>query len=666
MTSSAWEKFPVEVVSNICELLYHEHYSSLVNFARSKKVYYAIATTFLARTLRIFGDDAKTLALSVQEHVERLHRDEAFKYVHHLIIFSLDSERLGWRGGHHDTSSDYTDVRHCYASIKPHYSRIFRDMLPPVCDVDFDTRFENLGLIQPRDWDMQQIDEVDEDWRPLADLIKQLSYLTDLIYHCPGLVPPCVLQTLHEHQPQCRLHIDDFQLDSLSTESPILDSREFMVVTSPCLYSINLQISRYFGDHEQVHIFRAVQRIAARLAPNLKEVHLRSDWNGLWGPDEEHFSVDPLWGHLDVGLEHPGPSGLLSCLQVHGPNNNAITVRALAGWGMHTNFAALQTLEFDSPITKDALESLASAPHGFPSLKTLRFVLEKPRELGESESASQYYELVTQVISRLQGLHTLEIKWWHRDIDFGTVLPSELQILRLWSCRGGHPTARDVTQIRERCPFLTDLTLTILRSKGDANETAVYRELGALPRLQRLSLEMDALLPPPILNGYLPPDPSFDDYDREPSGIECYLNGHFRDAFINGAMDKSLALDIFVTISRAKPNDHSIPLQKLVIRFNTLSDYQPPDLREYRTEFHCPWQIERSLRDDSCEPLVAREFYEEAGELGKSTRQFWLYIEDWEGKVPDTDNLDSIFRRIWPERSKGHHWREDWRSFPLS
>ena len=51
---------------------------------------------------------------------------------------------------------------------------------------------------------------------------------------------------------------------------------------------------------------------------------------------------------------------------------------------------------------------------------------------------------------------------------------------------------REVEKIRQHCLMVEDLTLNpIPRSKGNAQEVAIYRTLGALPKLQRLFLTLD-------------------------------------------------------------------------------------------------------------------------------------------------------------------------------
>jgi len=49
-----------------------------------------------------------------------------------------------------------------------------------------------------------------------------------------------------------------------------------------------------------------------------------------------------------------------------------------------------------------------------------------------------------------------------------------------------------VDEIRGHCPILEVLKLPIPRSKGDRRELAIYRTLGAIPRLQKLSLTLDS------------------------------------------------------------------------------------------------------------------------------------------------------------------------------
>lgn len=66
-----------------------------------------------------------------------------------------------------------------------------------------------------------------------------------------------------------------------------------------------------------------------------------------------------------------------------------------------------------------------------------------------------------------------------------------------------------------------------------------------------------------------PNDSSFDDFDQQSfSKWNAWRNprkGHIRDAFINSAVDETLARSIFRTISSGKPNG-SVTLERLKVR----------------------------------------------------------------------------------------------------
>src|SRR5205807_10350288 len=118
-----------------------------------------------------------------------------------------------------------------------------------------------------------------------------LPGLVDLVYNYPDQFPPCLLQTLHEYRPQCRLRINTFNLYSL--HAPVIDPYELLLATSPCLYSIRClhgedNYIRFLyqedgadadadaddSDSRTNYQAEAVMCLVAGLAPNLKEVHM--------------------------------------------------------------------------------------------------------------------------------------------------------------------------------------------------------------------------------------------------------------------------------------------------------------------------------------------------------------------------------------------------------
>ncbi|KAI1107877.1 hypothetical protein F4804DRAFT_296215 [Jackrogersella minutella] len=642
MVSSNSKALPTELLFNICEQLYHIHPVSLLSFAKSSKACYKIAATFLFRTIWVFVSDPRYLTINVQQHSKRLRRLKAFGNVRRLVIY----------GPGVDFPFDYTKD-----DLKKSQS-----ILTPGLEVDLDNRFSRTRSydIVPSRSPVHNAYENDDSWLPLVELIQRLPTLSDLVYQCSAQFPPCLLQALHRYRPRCRLHIDNFSLHSLVGKPPVPDSHELLVATSPCLYSINMRVSGA-SDGLPIHHIGAVLRLVAGLAPNLKEVHLFRGHKSSWNEDEEHSSFDPPWGNLPIARACPWEQGSLSCLQLWG---RAVTGQVLADWSTHTNFAVLRTLKITGQLTEDALNNLASSHHKFPSLKALALTLKVPTNY----ERTRYYKLARRFVCRLKRLRSLEIRRWSHHIDLDTILSSRLRTLRLVSCQGKHLTLQDITQIRERCPLLQDLTLTVRRSKGDANETAVYRELGKFPKLEHLCLEMDALLPPRVRGKDVPPDPSFNNYDREPSTLRHYKKGHIRDFFINNAMDDDLALAIFKMISKIKQRNYLAPLEKLEISFvrdedsheaHKVSSY----LGKYATALSRPWQVKRRPRGNSSRSPIAWE-------VDKGTRKLQEKNHDKArnmlGNEPDLAEQESIFRRIWPEQWEGSNWREDWESWPLS
>ncbi|KAI2473512.1 hypothetical protein F4781DRAFT_136111 [Annulohypoxylon bovei var. microspora] len=645
MESTISINLPTELVLQICELLYDTHLSSLVNFASSNKACYAVAAVFLSRTIRIFADKPEHLITSVQEQFQRLHRLGVLRDVHRLVIYGPDL--------HHPGRPKST----------------YRSIPIPVFGLE-GRRFNDPQLIRQRyKSEIERVYEVNDSWLPLVDLIQQLPTLTDLIYKCYDQFPPCLLQALHQYRPNCRLHIDNFCLRSLvtnlitrsitnlATNTLIEDPHEFMIATSPCLYSVRI-LEPYFSLQE-THIAAALPLVAG-LAPNLKEVYIYRSWLKLpTSIDLGRLYLLPSYKDLLSFKEFPPVLSSLSCLQLSGRNRSLpISEQLLTEWSTLTDFTVLQTLVINTLLTRGALAYLANATHKFPSLETLIFTLDdSPRDPG------RYYQLVNQLICNLQGLRTLKITGWSRLIDLGSILGSKLRGLTLIPCEGQHLEAQHITGIRERCPFLENLAMAIRRTKGDVNETAIYRELGTFPKLENLNLHMYMVISHPTRDGHTPPlDPSFDDFDREPS-TQGYWKGDIRDLFINRAIDDTLALAIFEIASGVKQRHSLVSLEKLDMQFVdemklVNGKLYGLNLGKYGVSLSRVWQVTRSPRDDSRQSVFARE-------LGKKNRESNEAHYEVPTKI-NTAELESIFRRIWPERWEGSDWAEDWHSWPLS
>lgn len=230
--------------------------------------------------------------------------------------------------------------------------------------------------------------------------------------------------------------------------------------------------------------------------------------------------------------------------------------------------------------------------------------------------------------------------------------------------------AKDLTATASLCPSRQHFVLALVQSKGDVSEVAAYEALGSFPRLQTIKTFLDAsnfeVLRKPDdgdnddnTDYDTPNDPSFDDSNQLffNGPFDTWLkprNGHIRDAFINSAVDHTLTLSIFQTISAARPPG-SLLLEELELlptgggNFGTRSSLSTiTDVVRYVGR--C-WHLERDVRDvrdDRRDKTVVEQLKDaqgmrsHEGDLG------------WDG-MP-------IFRRIWPGGHGGDSdWRDDWR-----
>jgi hypothetical protein len=668
MPTVTLESLPAELLAPICECLDREHTPSLLAFASASKYCYAATTALLFRTIKFSVVSRPQLAKDVKECYDMLQRAASFSHVRRLVVDGQPP-----RNDDHERYPQYQWHRPKMSAEERGY------------DHGIFARFHDHDFI-PDNTPAEAVYETNDGWRPLADLIMQLPSLSDFIYGCPSQFPPCLLQILHQHRPQCRLHVSTFKL--LSLNAPVMDAHEVMLATSPCLYSVKVQCEDPYSDTHhgfdsqgiQTFHYKATMRLVAGLSPSLKEVtmyHSSSDWN-FDLQDDIQRPWQPLKDSMLGNKSHRFSPGSLRCLKHWG--HGSIGRQIVENWRAHINFSVLCILNLESPIVEDALAYLATNCD-FPCLKTLVLTLEtlSTNYSHTSTSANNYFSVAKRFLRNLPRLSNLKLLGDLHRISLGSFLDHQGPGLReLWlGPFGGYSSLlqRDIAHIGMHCLLLEHLVLALHRSRGNAAEVAAYRTLGSLPKLQDLSLRLDASDPAVLAehpedddsdldDDEIPPtpsDPSFDEFDHQffPWTLHNYRkarNGHIRDAFINSAVDETLVRDIFWTISAAKP-DGSLPLERMKVSVfgggYLGSDRPVESLRVVIGNLSRSWLVERNPRDDCREELIIKE-------LGKKEE----IPAAMERLHPD---LETIFRRIWPaKQKKGGNWWEDWHSWPLS
>ncbi|KAI1780116.1 hypothetical protein F4818DRAFT_166237 [Hypoxylon cercidicola] len=691
MSLTTWKALPPELKANVCELLYDADPLSLVNLACADKGSHAVASIFLFRTIKIFVNERDQPHAALEDHIRDLQRLEAQKHVRRLVIYGPGRRNPVLTGFGYEEPEVRRILDYVPDLERENDEGPFRTRFDKHTGVDNLDNISNSAFV-PDASPVAATYQFDEQWRPLANLIRQSPVLGDVIYQCSTQFPPCLLEALHERQPgwpRCRLHLDTFKLRCLSSRPLTADHHELMLISSPCLHSIHIRTgSRVLHNRQYwlpTHHLGVVLRLVAGVAPNIKEVHVSSMQDcPNTQPGERHSSFSPPWETLPIPRAGPRGEGLLSCLQLRGTYGCAIDERIIDDWSTHTDFTALRTLKLDSEIGKAAFETLADK-HSFPLLETLAISLRvspADRHTPARNDTREYCLLVERFLRGLPRLISLKMIGWIYHIPLDSALGSGLETL--WLESGDYSvrlSKRHIALVRARCPLLKDLTLVICRSKGNFRERAIYEELGTLPKLQYLSLRMDPMRVDSLCKGTHWDFDSFVGFDRGspfdfysellPPPFDLALTrGQVRDMFVNSAMDGALAIAIFEAISKTKKRDNLVPLKKLEIRLvdanlsALLSQRENFELEKYIAMLGHSWQVVRMPRDGAGQVPIAREINKEERE--RTNRLIEENIRRLRRQSVYKSPLETIFRRIWPERWEGSPLQEDWYSWPLS
>lgn len=235
-------------------------------------------------------------------------------------------------------------------------------------------------------------------------------------------------------------------------------------------------------------------------------------------------------------------------------------------WSQHTDFAVLRMLKMYCDASADALE-WAAAHCNFAALTSLTIALrEKYRQRNTPAPFDEelHYQL-NRFLQSLPPLTQLDLSGDFSCSTFRIVIEQHgktLQSLRLEPTERTKFTSGEVESLVRHCPGLEDLTLIVERSKGNAREASIYRNLGTLLRLQNITLILnssDLTVCPDATDSPSRPDiedeafddfkchsandPSFDEFDQQffPISNPVYWVGSCHDTVIY-AMALSIAL----------------------------------------------------------------------------------------------------------------------------
>ncbi|RDW69118.1 uncharacterized protein DSM5745_08878 [Aspergillus mulundensis] len=461
---------------------------------------------------------------------------------------------------------------------------------------------------------------LDDVWEPLADFLKKLLGLEDVLWIGIAQFPACLLEVLHKDIPTCRLHLRDC-FPNVDGDGGI-DEYDRILATSPSLSSIVTGVSHGIYEYKQ----QAIMQLAAGAAPNLTQVYFHYDNSG--SPEGRHGPLPP-----EVNWFGDSPDKAASPLRMLGLHQSSfddMTPDELDYWSNYVSFENLRVLQLHT-FGNEFL--LINAPgYKFPSLKTLSLDLRICRDNIEDR---QDIVLMTDgfasdFVSSLPPLESFCLSGTYVEetllaamLNHGSSLqrlglvPLDSQDKFRWKI------TPEIFQLVDRAfPNLCSLTVRIQRSQGDKNEVNIYK---ALSRIERLTIELDSALRS----------------SRNPYGTENVL-----DFMVNLAVDETLVRSILAILTQESPSSSS-RLQFLKV-IPLISGEVADAWRYVALRLHKIWELRRFIYSDG--------FY-----LTRASRQSngdqYMYLEF------DLEELKGLFRELWP--ASGEDEELEWHSFPL-
>ncbi|THX80381.1 hypothetical protein D6D04_04626 [Aureobasidium pullulans] len=287
-------------------------------------------------------------------------------------------------------------------------------------------------------------------------------------------------------------------------------------------------------------------------APNLQEVsmHLEAGYGGPpLGPPVLHPKRERNSGIVALSSTK-ATVGALRSLEIMEQESG----RALRFWKSKTDFGVLQSLKVHYYLLTPDFYWLAKNCQ-FSSLNTLVIHLGTDGE--EDDCINSLQDAVESFISSLPPLRSVKLtgQYTHRIVD--TMINHcgrKLRHLLLGSPFDlKHAVFASVTlsrAIQEKCPFIEELALPFMRSRGSADETAIYQSFAQMPTICKLRLSIFCSQPflwdedQQMLGGEL-------DY-QVALGERPDLADQVAHTIVDLAIDKTLATSIFHTIVSAR------------------------------------------------------------------------------------------------------------------
>lgn len=496
-----------------------------------------------------------------------------------------------------------------------------------------------------------------DSWELFARLLSGFA-LKDLIWATEQQVPLCVLTTLHQKIPTCRLHVHTFDLRSLHQgegyQNANIDDDEYALATSPCLQSIIAQYARFDEVRRANYNMEAIQQMAAGSAPNLKHVYMwylgaqvsgeirsprprvRLPWQGFY-PSSNSESPD-----------NPSTQGRLRSLKID--SGGYMGDEDFFPWERHSDFSHLRSLDLSGMVNVGFLRKLSNlaVTHTFSRLQALTLLYID--DVDDYDYGIELDEEWCRLLSSFPPMQSL-IVGGVRELALAAVLTIHGASLRCLHIEDFIVSTKHIVQLHTSFASIRDLNIEVLRTGGNREEASVYRTLGALWTLEKLTLRLQCT----AYRRGMDPDremhliwPSEEEKDIKKMRIAL------RQVLVNAALNEELARSIFDTLLAANTNVQMLSSPKLSYIKLEMGDASIVNgLRMSEDFLHILRWIGRQW---VWKQGVVEEFGTmkrlEAGEKVQDD-----LADSWFGEY-----YADLWWELWP---KERGWKENWKSFPL-
>jgi hypothetical protein len=500
-------------------------------------------------------------------------------------------------------------------------------------------------------------------WIHLCRFIQQLPGLQDLAWAYGSYVAPSFLSTLTAQG--CRLHMHHFHLPSLIQpwDSPQnISDEDYALVTSGCLSSINTAFNWLHSEGYIDYTEDAVKRMVRGITPSLAHVILGVKPGGTPGE---------LWINQAIRLPKPSWQGFFpgESSEARIPPLNNLKSLAFRTWqprriidwvGSRTEFTQLRCFHFSWGLENGVALAEIAKRGGFGNLRTLLIDC-----MYYKVETNEGHEALNSLLGNVNPLERLDLNGYISNVTFDIILNRHGQSLRSFSLHPfgieiPHPFVRlshaVLSDLGGKCPYLEELELPILRTRGDEEEIGIYRALSQVPRLRRASL---------TLGYWVGPDEQLwnEQRDGEHPLYGCRKAADIgfaplREAFSNGAIDSALALSIFNLISsNSNLRELRIIMKRNTTRRSPANAYGSfQDLLEWLNR---SWICKR----DSEGRATARQIEQEE-EIAYAGEEWHKRLTEGEIYNDEDALCVKVFKDLWPQKTS--KWENDWTSLPLS